>query len=302
MTAKIEHSNGIQKPLKEFESYRVDFLTRLLKGLEQGQTRKELCNTLNLKNNALQYHINRLLKEGLIEQTQRQPYATYKITEKGIGIQKIIVHSDGHIPKPLYKCHNQILGWRIENFGIWRFNEKIWKEMKGNWHFQKLHINGHNINIHDTGLIKIYCPPMFHSSPRTAFGHQIDSAGKIAYKLANRYGMKIKPMHIIREGEKSNALTRQLASKIGRIKLDQIWTDASPPDKELEIEESQFSDQFEKLLALPDLFEAKMIPAIEKLTEQIELHLAVQKKTGETMDHIKVGINELRDAIKELKR
>jgi len=61
MTAKIEHSNGIQKPLKEFESYRVDFLTRLLKGLEQGQTRKELCNTLNLKNNALQYHINRLL-------------------------------------------------------------------------------------------------------------------------------------------------------------------------------------------------------------------------------------------------
>jgi len=303
---------------KNFKSYRLFLLFNILDGIHKGYTRREICKTINKENSTLQHHLDRITKQRLIEQIQKQPYAIYKLTPEGDSMRKSIAHADSTI---IYKCHNLIHGFRISDFGTWKFNEKLKKTMKGNWHFQKLVIDKHKIFIQDRdrtgdkGLIKIYCIPEFSDDPDATFGRMQGKHQRIANYLAEKYSMKLRPCHTVREGEKAAVGSEKLAKLVGHINQEDIggvFTNAS--DGTLEIEEKQSSYKFNDLMKLPGQMQELLDFEVERikvdkermetdreLARDIREHTAVERKQNIGMDNLNGAINELRNVLKEIR-
>lgn len=255
----------------------------LLNCVERHESRKVMAQLLNVSNTAIGKKLSTLKQKGYIEQITSRPIAAYKILPLGLQVNQIIAQSDGAM-SGFYKCHHKIVGYKIENYGTWRFNEKIWKTMKGNWHWQKVKLKDYNIRIQDTGKMIIICPKIYDKQPSHAFGKMIEDAQEVGRQLAQKYNMKLGDFIEVREGHKELIGSNQIAEMIGYLKIGNFWIDESGGSRNFE--ELETSDKMERLLDLPDVIGNKLVPAIEQHSHDILLHLAVLK--------------EIRDAVKEL--
>lgn len=261
-------------------------LRDLLIWLSNGETRKTICSLLKISNSALSYKITELKAKGLIEETSR---GIYKLTLTGTFVKDSLIQS---VKTPSqFRCHHQIRGIKILDYGSYKFNPKLQKKMRGGWCWQKIRIRGYNVRIQTTGTMAVICPPTIGLDKNEQFEIQINEANKIAEFIANKYHMKLGEFYRIREGHSEVIGSERLAQYLGYVKVAGVWVDASG-GKGKRLEENQDSTDIEKLIDLPNRME-KMESLLERFTEQIELHLVV-------MNNINTGITELRDAVKSL--
>jgi predicted transcriptional regulator len=72
-----------------------------------------------------------------------------------------------------------------------------------------------------------------------------------------------------------------------------VWMDSTPFDWTVHSNDKTYVERYIKMPEVVDSLDKKLIPAIEKLTEQINLHLDVQRATQETMKVIRDNIKLL---------
>jgi len=239
---------------------------------------------------ALNYHLQKLVKKGILTHPQSFPFAIYELTSFGKQVKKHLIQSDG--VRTLWRCHHLIVGYEIKSFGNFRFidtkNRKIvpmenWKYAREE--FKKSFEDTYVVHVQETGLLKIYCPKTYHIYPDQAFGIMYNDSGRIAQFYCDRYSMVLNPMRVIRRGHKALVKSEKLVEAVGRFNIDgKVWTDASEGE---ELEERQDSYTVDDLLNLPGRIN-RLTEVNLKLASNIELHLSV-------MSEIKDAIKEMRD-------
>lgn len=258
-------------------------LFNLLSWIERGESRQTMCKLLNFSNQRLQWHISSLKAKGLIEEVQNKPISLYRLTPLGNRIKEMSTQSDTNF-YTCWRVHNLIVGWEVKGWGSWKFNPTFLKDMK-NFKFQELVLKGHKIHIQDSGLIKIYCPEVYAANADDGFDRAVQEASKVAEYIASKYDMQLGERYRIRSGHKEKIGSEKIGEFLGHLKIGGVWVDASTGSRRLEADQDNYD--LEKLLAMPNIIENKLIPAIEQHSHDIQLHLSV--------------LNEMRDAIRELR-
>lgn len=289
MTGVKNNSKNRVKKSKE------KFLLLLLSCIESdGDNLKQILKKItdvpenhNIQKQHLNYHLQKLKRQGVIKRIQSYPFAIYELTEHGIRVKKMLTQSEGErLNAPLlWRCHNLIVGYPIISYGDFMFSEGRDRKIihMNNWKYARETFGDFVINIQDTGLLKIYCPEKYTENPEEAFGKMYAEAQHIVQIYCNKYNMKLKKMNLIREGHKELQKSNRIAKVLGRFKADDIWTDAS--NGTLNMEEHQSSNKIEDLLNLPSQMN-KWNSINEKFSKNLELHLEV--------------LQEIRNAIKRL--
>jgi len=78
-----------------------------------------------------------------------------------------------------------------------------------------------------------------------------------------------------------------------------VWMDSTPFDWTIHSNDKTYVERYIKMPETLDKIEKNLVPAIDSLTKQINLHLDVQKKTGQTLDEIRSAIETLTQTFKK---
>lgn len=244
---------------------------------------------------ALNYHLKRLVKLGVLEHTQSYPYAIYSLTNFGQRVKESLVESDGLHKKALWRCHHLIVGYPILNFGNFKFIDTPKRKIvqMNNWIYareQPKEFKDYIIHIQDTGLLKIFCPPSYGTEPDAEFGRMYANSQRIAQYYCDRYNLRLKPMKIIRKGHKALVDSERIGKLLGKGKFKDTWVDESGGAEELE----EYHDTYtiEQLLELPHHFN-ELREALKEYNENIRLHMQVQKEMLRTQKEMQKLLKKL---------
>jgi len=220
----------------------------------------------------------------VIYKVQSYPWAIYKLTSLGSKVKQLLRQSE-HLTT-LWRVHNLIVGFRIRNFGTYTFIETTRKKIiqMQNWKYVSENIDDFVINVQDTGLLKIYVPEQYSKDPDIAIGEMFSRATHVAQLYCDKYNMSLQPMCVIRKAEKELCKSEALAKIFGRVKLEEMYVNASNGVESLE--EPMDSYAIEKLLKLPDVIEKQLTPALEQFSKNIALHLEVLQEMKNTLKKI----------------
>lgn len=265
---------------------KTSFLLLLLRAISSDLMLKDVAKKLGKTKQALNYHIRKFVKLGVIRRIQSYPYSIYELTSLGDSVKKSLEQSE-HL-RTLWKAHNLIVGFDILRFGSFNFVDTSRRKLiqMNNWIYAREDHDDHVIHIQDTGLLKIYLPAKYCSDPDVAFGEMFSKATRIAQWYCDKYDMKLKPMKVIRKGEKALVGSEKLAKIFGRVKLEEMFVNASEGLEELEAPMDSYA--IENMLKLPEIIETKLVPTLDQFSKNIELHLEV--------------LQEIKEAVKELKK
>lgn len=290
-----DSNQPVRTPVKK------EFLLLLLRSIEEsGENIKQIADSFKFSKQRLNYHLRKLRLASLIQKTQGYPYAIYSLTLLGLRVKKILGQSE-NVPN-LWRCHALITGFEIRDFG--KFDWKRYKiKQMNNWHYAEEFITDSygtwKINIQSSGLLKIYCPEIYHENPLQAFGIMYNVSSKIARKYEEIYHMDIGQMRIIREGHKELADSKLLGELFGKTRIGNVWADASTGT--MCLEESQSSDKIEGLLDAPKRLE-KIEELLIKTFNNFDIYNQNIMKHLEVLSNINTAVFELRDAVRGLKR
>ena len=194
---------------------------------------------LGLSKQALNHHLKKLRDQGLIKCVQSAPFAIYDLTEKGESVKRILGHSEQGVKTALWRLHNIILGYRVQNWGSWRFGKTI---PMNNWAYQELEKDGFKIHLQTTGLLKIYVPGMIGPDPEILRGKACSRAQDIATWFAGKYDARLSSDQLmIRKGQKQLLGSEQISKLLGRVKTGDFWIDASDGTENLEEPEDSYA-------------------------------------------------------------
>jgi biotin operon repressor len=281
------------------ERVKTSFLPLLLCCIEQdGNNITKVAKTLGKTKQALNYHISKQKKAGLIRQTQKYPYSIYVLTDLGQKVKKILRQSEGGIPL-LWRCHALIVGYPILSYGDYQFVETKNKKIiqMANWKYAREQIGDYVVNVQDTGLLKIYCPERYTQEPDQEFGRMYADVERVAQHYCNQFNMRTEKMRVIRTGHKELQESTKLAKIMGKFKAGEIWTDASHGTENLE--EAQGSNKIENLINMPNNLN-EILNAIKQQNELILKQGELQNVfTQNLMTHLKV-LQEIGLAIEKL--
>lgn len=267
-------------------SSKSGFLLLLLRSISDDLKLVDVAKKVGKTKQALNYHLQKLRKLGAIRRVQSFPYSIYELTSLGESVKKSLEQSE-HL-RTLWKAHNLIVGFEVLRFGSFNFVETNRRKLiqMNNWIYAREEHDGHIINVQDTGLLKIYIPAKYCKDPDVAFGEMYSKATRIAQWYCDKYDMKLKPMKIIRKGEKALVGSEKLAKIFGRIRTEEIFVNASEGSEELEAPQDSYA--IENMLKLPEIIETQLVPTLDQFSKNIELHLEV--------------LQEIKKAIKELNK
>jgi hypothetical protein len=150
------------------------FLLLLLSEIEtNGNNISKAAENLKWSKQRLNYHLNHKLNyAGIVKKIQSYPFAIYSLTPFGEQVKKSLTQSEDSLFKPLYRCHNLIIGFDIKDFGNFSFEGKKLSKMN-NWSYYreiiKDKIGEWVINIQTTGLLKIYVPDSYAEDKNQKF-------------------------------------------------------------------------------------------------------------------------------------
>ena len=247
--------------------------------------RKVMCRNLKRSNSSLQYHLNRLRMAGLIEQSRFGKFQILRLSDLGKTIKENLGRSQG---TRIWRTHALILGFELDDMGSFRFNQMRVRQMN-NWHYQEEVIKDSygewKVHVQSTGLLKIYCPPVYTENPSETFEALRNISKRIAEIFRESYGMKIGMLREIREGEKELVGSEALGKLFKGRKFNGVFANASTGS--MRLEEKERDSGIEDLMKVPELMEF-IIKQQADFAKNLELHLQVLK--------------ELRDAVRELKK
>lgn len=266
-----------------------NFEFELLLNIERlGGNRKLICKEMNVSNSNLQYHLNRL--KPLVQKIRMGRFSILQLTDMGKTIKENL---GGSHAVELWRCHNLIVGFKISDMGSFKFNPSKTVQMR-NWFYQEEKVRDSfgewKVHIQSTGLLKVYCPSIYHQSDKEAFGNMEDVSCRIAQTFRESYSMGIGLMFRIRDGHKERVGSEILGRLMKGKKVNKVWADSSTGT--LRLEESQSSNQIEDLLEMPSRIDA------------LEKHLIEQTKIMDEFSrnlklHLEV-LTEMKDALRRL--
>lgn len=278
------------------------FFVSLLRAIAiNGESHQKIESELGMSRQALNYHLWKLKRLGWIQRDQSRPYSVYSITPLGQRRKKILGPSQKQ-PKSfsssvLWRCHNKIIGFKIDDWASWKWGPK---KAMNNWFYQEEVVKWQDkewkVHIQSTGTMKVYCPPIYHEKPDTAFAIMSDMASRIAVKYGELYGMRFSPAYSIREGHKELVGSEDLSELLGKTKVEEVWADASTGTECLE--EKEGVNRIELLLKLPDLIAPlpelviKNTEVMSQFCEQIKIHLAVLTEMSATLKAIREAVKK----------
>jgi len=280
------------KTPEQVKDERNNFLLLLLSSVDEGLTPKAIAKKLGKTKQALNYHLKRMMALKVICRVQSYPYSIYKLTPFGERVKDSLRQSE-HLT-PLWKVHNLIVGFRIRKMGTFQFVETTRRKvitMNGGWKYVPERIDDYVVNVQDTGLLKIYVPEQYSKDPDITIGEMFSRATHVAQIYVDKYGMTLEPLYVIRKAEKELCKSEALAKIFGRVKLEEMYVNASNGVEALE--EPMDSYAIEKLLKLPDVIEKQLTPALEQFSKNIALHL-------EVLQEIKIAIKKLGEVDKNV--
>jgi hypothetical protein len=267
------------------------FLPLLLQGIDEGLTPKAIAKKLGKTKQALNYHLKRMMALKVIYKVQSYPWAIYKLTSLGAKVKQLLRQSE-HLTT-LWRIHNLIVGFRIRNLGTYTFIETTRRKLiqMQNWKYISENIDDFVVNVQDTGLLKIYVPEQYSKDPDITIGEMFSRATHVAQLYCDKFGMRLEPMYVIRKAEKELCKSEALAKIFGRVKLDEMYVNASHGIEALE--EPMDSYAIEKLLKLPDVIEKQLTPALEQFSKNIALHL-------EVLQEMKIALKKISEVDKHV--
>lgn len=265
-------------------SVKTNFLLLLLQNIDDGLTPKAIAKKVGKTKQALNYHLKRMMTLKVIYKVQSYPWAIYKLTDLGVKVKQSLQQSE-HLTT-LWRVHNLIVGFRIRNLGTYTFVETTRRKLiqMQNWRYVSEIVDAFVVNVQDTGLLKIYVPEQYSKDPDIAIGEMFSRATHIAQLYCDKFGMRLEPMYVIRKAEKELCKSEALAKIFGRVKLEEMYVNASNGVEALE--EPMDSYAIEKLLKLPDVIEKQLTPALEQFSKNIALHLEVLQEMKNTLKKI----------------
>jgi hypothetical protein len=260
------------------------FLLLLLQSIDDGLTPKAIAKKVGRTKQALNHHLKRMMALKVIYRVQSYPWSIYKLTSLGVKVKQSLIQSE-HLT-PLWRIHNLIVGFRIRNLGTYTFVETTRRKLiqMQNWRYISETVDDYVVNVQDTGLLKIYIPEQYSKDPDITIGEMFSRTTHVAQLYCDRYDMKLEPMYVIRKAEKELCKSEALAKIFGRVKLEEMYINASGGTENLE--EPQDSYAIEKLLKLPDVIEKQLTPALEQFSKNIALHLEVLQEMKITLKKI----------------
>jgi len=278
-----QDSNFSFKSLSQSQ-VKEQFLLLLLSSIDEGLTCKVIAKKLGKTKQALNHHLKRMMALKVIVRVQSYPFSIYKLTDLGAKVKQLLRQSE-HLTT-LWRVHNLIVGFRIRNLGTYTFVETTRRKLiqMQNWRYISETVDDFVVNIQDTGLLKIYVPEQYSKDPDIAIGEMFSRATHIAQLYCDKYSMRLEPMYIIRKAEKELCKSEALAKIFGRVKLEEMYVNASNGIEALE--EPMDSYAIEKLLKLPDVIEKQLTPALEQFSKNIALHLEVLQEMKNTLKKI----------------
>lgn len=276
------------------------------KDVDYGQRLNIIAKKLAMTPQNLNYYLKRFTEMGLIIQVLRSRYTTYALTEKGRHVKEKLVQSEKGVKTVTWRYHNLIVGYKILNWGNFRFNKKKTVRMN-NWSYQIVKAdNGLQAHVQDTGLLKIYGPKIYGDDGEILRIKASTMVSEAARFFIDYYDFKLGQPKVLRKGQKELLNSEQLARLLGRIKTDEFFVDASGGDENLEEPDDSFAVEniLSTLQETPQRLEnlegsmEKLAPTMDALARQnadlaknIKLHL-------EVMNNINTGIRELRETLK----
>jgi hypothetical protein len=284
-----------QKNFKE--RIKNNFLVlRILTEIEaNGENIQKVAINLKRTPQSLNYHFKKLLSANFIKKEQSYPFAIYRLTPLGERIKIILGQSEG--VSNLWRCHDEIIGFKIEDYGNFSFENRKLSPMK-NWKYFQETIRDSNgewgIHVQTTGLMKIYIPEKYHENPDFAFGNMERIATNLGQRYAETYNMKLGLMMKIREGHKELANSEMLAKIFGRTRIGNVWIDNSTGTSWME--ETQGENKIEQLLELPERIDklgnhlVKQTEIMDQFSQQMKLHLEVLTEMKNTLIAIKESL------------
>lgn len=295
----------------------------------QQQTLKSIQNKLwpNDKNakQKLNYHLQTMVREGLIRQEQRAPYAIYKLNVDGLQVKEMLITTEKRNEIVTWGYENLLVGYEVLSWGSWEFLPKGHKKRvpMNNWTYQIVNVPVNTnqgpvdvvAKLQDTGKLLI-------SGPSKIMGPDPEELRQISHTMvrqaaqwfADNYDMKLGPPEICREGERYLPDSTALCKILGKFKKGDLFINSSPPHNTPHLEEKDSNrDNPLSLKNILSTFEEtpgrlsnlekgldRLGPAINDLARNIELHLGVESQQLETMKGINQGIAELRAAVKDM--
>jgi hypothetical protein len=271
----------------------IFLVLRILTEIEQnGENIGKIAINLKRTKQSLNYHFKKLLSANFIKKEQSYPFAIYRLTPLGQRVKIILGQPEG--VSNLWRCHDLIIGFNIESYGSFSFENRKIKPMK-NWYYTietiKDSIGEWGIHVQSTNLLKIYVPEKYHESPDFAFGNMERIATNLAQRFAETYSMKLGLMRIVREGHKELANSEMLAKLFGRTRIGNVWVDKSTGSSWME--ETQSENKIEKLLETPERIDklenhlTKQTEIMDQFSLQMKLHLEVLTEMKDTLKAIK---------------
>jgi len=266
------------------DQVKTDFLLLLLQGVDDGLMPKTIAKKLGKSKQALNYHLKRMMALKVIYRVQSYPNSIYKLTSLGAKVKQSLRQSE-HLTS-LWRTHNLIVGFPIKSFGDFHFVDTANRKIipMNNWNYAREIVDDYIVNIQDTGLLKIYIPEQYSKEPDVTIGEMFSRATHIAQLYCDKYGMRLESLYVIRKAEKELCRSEALAKIFGRVKLEEMYVNASNGVEALE--EPMDSYAIEKLLRLPDVIEKQLTPALEQFSKNIALHLEVLQEMKTTLKKI----------------
>ena len=263
---------------------------------EYGQNLRLISEKLNISRQLLNHYMKRLITAKLIERIQSWPFAVYRLTEKAKLVKSSLVQSDKTL-KTEWRYHNLVLKSKVKSWGAWQFGKIT--PMCGGWGYQDIMVNNTTVRMQTSGWIRITAPELIGENLEELQARAAAGVQETLRILIDKYNMETSTIVLSRKGSKELLRSGDLARFLGRVKTEDIYVDKSGDEDNLE--EPEDSHKIEDLLSMPETMrrlDTRLVPVIEALTRQIELHLEVQRNALKTSSEIRDGINEFRNEIR----
>ena len=281
--------------------------------LNEGLYEKQIARKLGISRFAVYRIIKKLEKAGLVEEKMRTAYKAIGITDAGktaINRQKVRNRSVG-LRGTFLGLHN--IGFRFNILRGFQPSNLKTRSMR-NWSASQYNCRTHYVEITTKSVIimpilrgqRWYGKDPFELQQRAR-----DKAVEIAQKIAQKYNLELGPPELSRKPHFAinNAVTRLFKGmelNTPKYKIDESEGKGGEIDFYAPDDAKAFIDTMmdmpNQIKALTSTFTEKVIPPIEKLAQQIELHLEATRTWKDSAVALNQTVGGLADTLKALNR
>jgi DNA-binding PadR family transcriptional regulator len=269
-------------------SFRVKskiLLYDILIRIDRNESQDEIRRWYGWSKQRLYYYISKLKKAGIIKIKVRDKIALYELTEKGkVFFKEHIQYLNSSI-----RLHNIEYIANIESLGTIT-HEKEWK-LRGILNRLKRETNC--TMVWNNNTMRFIVSSLFGTNAFQLMEDSKNIVRNIIKNLELEFGLKIGELTLNRKPHFAikTPIAEQFSNNL-EITTDEGKIDASEGYGEIDYFTPESADAYINMPKTLKQLDQKLVPAIDRLTEQINLHL-------EVLDEMRLTLKEIRESLKK---